>query len=210
MSVDDLKNSVGLQFELSTWCRNIASSSDLGNHPTGEGLNLTWISPSRLIAERMVTTRWSKVMEVDAAVRTEPPELLRAAMVRTARCLMDGQVRGGELQVADLPQPMHHSPARGCSPRGCQPTTCNRLRRLCEPSFFWVISIAAQKSHLSTLVHSLAHSKLPSYIVDYSVCVCRLRSPEHVFFQIQMHSNRNGRIFTLRLCFETLIVHRLV
>lgn len=34
----------------------------------------------------------SGVMEVDAAVRTEPPELLRAAMVRTARCLMDGQV----------------------------------------------------------------------------------------------------------------------
>lgn len=34
----------------------------------------------------------SGVMDVDAAVRLEPPELLRAAMVRTARCLMDGQV----------------------------------------------------------------------------------------------------------------------
>eukprot|EP00438_Fugacium_kawagutii_P003128 Skav207103 [mRNA] locus=scaffold156:5109:10358:- [translate_table: standard] len=33
----------------------------------------------------MVAPGWSKVMEVDAAVRTEPPELLRAAMVRTAR-----------------------------------------------------------------------------------------------------------------------------
>ena len=33
----------------------------------------------------------SGVMDVDAAVRLEPPELLRAAMVRTARCLMDGQ-----------------------------------------------------------------------------------------------------------------------
>ena len=36
-----------------------------------------------------------KVMDVDAAVRLEPPELLRAAMVRTARCLMDGQVSTG-------------------------------------------------------------------------------------------------------------------
>eukprot|EP00435_Cladocopium_sp_Y103_P064055 s391_g25.t1 len=31
------------------------------------------------------------VMDVDAAVRLEPPELLRAAMVRSARCLMDGE-----------------------------------------------------------------------------------------------------------------------
>jgi len=37
-----------------------------------------------------------KVMDVDAAVRLDPPELLRAAMVRTARCLMDGQVSSSD------------------------------------------------------------------------------------------------------------------